>query len=420
MKGHNPAELLSVSPLGDGSFVVKEGNRRIAVRRLLRNPEQMKGHIPASELAKWRALASDPAAKALPHTALVVIGDDHEPWVDRRHLGPQNGVGLVPWDTKMKARRDSMRHGTIDRAAVLLDSLKTRDPDTFQGLEPPKRTYTTFQRLLDSIPARAHLGLEINEKGDLVLMKGHRSMKLIEQVLRDLRAAGDDKLTSRKIHSTSHIQTYLAELDTRVGAVPATNPIVLRHGTGPSKPRKTTRASTGGSDALKAIGRPKASRPGKLYDELAKARRYDMPNAAIAITRIMLELWIDQFATANNLSVGSDKDSEIEDAVAAFREACGRASVSIPKGISRALARAATQAPNLDKKLDVVIAALAADGRLKDKEAQAKRREIHEKESISLLHDAVHRLETVPSIQRVDHILEVLAPVLNAMEMPRP
>jgi hypothetical protein len=37
MKGTSPTELLNVSPLGN-SFVVKEGNRRITARRILRNP----------------------------------------------------------------------------------------------------------------------------------------------------------------------------------------------------------------------------------------------------------------------------------------------------------------------------------------------------------------------------------------------
>jgi hypothetical protein len=145
-----------------------------------------------------------------------------------------------------------------------------------------------------------------------------------------------------------------------------------------------------------------------------------MPNAATALTRIMLELAIDHFATANNLSVGADKDAEVEGEVAAFREACGRAAVPIPKRISQALNRVSTQAPNLDKKLEIVINSLVSLGRMSDKEARAKKRDIHERESIALLHDAIHRLDTVPSIARVNHILEVVAPVLNAMEAPRP
>jgi hypothetical protein len=83
------------------------------------------------------------------------------------------------------------------------------------------------------------------------------------------------------------------------------------------------------------------------------------------------------------------------------------------------LARAASSAPSLDKKLEIVIDALVNDGRMNQKEATAKKRELREKECVALLHDAVHRLDTVPSLPRVTHILEVVAPVFNAMEAPK-
>lgn len=422
MKGYNPAELLSVSPLDDELFVVKEGNRRIAARRLLRNPEQLKDHVSGAELARWRALSNENGAKSLPTTSFVVVGDDHEAWVDRRHLGPQSGVGLVSWDTKMKARRDSLRHGTTDRAAILLDGLKAKDPDTFTALEPPKRTYTTFQRLLDSQPARAHIGIDVNEKEHPVLTKGKRSLKLLEQVLRDLRATGRDKLTSRTIHDRQAIAAYLSNLDGRMGAVESTDAIVLKEGAGVAKSRKTATARSASrvSDVMKSLTRPKAPRPGKLYDELVKARRREMANAALVLTRILLELSIDHYATEKNLSTGSDVDAVVQADVKAFRTAVGRAGVKIPKSISQALYRAANQPPNLDKKLANVIDALVAAGQMNRKEAAAKKRELRDKEVVALLHDAVHRLETVPSLPRVTHILEVVAPIFNGMEAPRP
>jgi hypothetical protein len=170
---------------------------------------------------------------------------------------------------------------------------------------------------------------------------------------------------------------------------------------------------------MKSLTRPKASRPGKLFDELGKARRQKMPNAAIVLTRILLELSIDTFATAKGLSTGSDEDATVLAEVAAFREEAGRKGLRISRLISQALGRAASTPPNLDKKLEVVIDALVKGGQMKPREATAKKRELREKESVALLHDAVHRLDNVPSLARVTHILEVVAPVFNAMEMPQ-
>jgi hypothetical protein len=420
-KGYNPAELLSVTPLPGDKFLVKEGNRRIAARRLLRNPEILKGHVQPNVLAKWHALKKEDAARALPSTAFVVVADDHEDWVDGRHLGPQGGAGLVPWTPQMKARRDVLRHGKTDRATVILEGLKQRDSGTFSDLVPPKRTYTTFQRVVDSTPGCAHLGIDVNDKGQLVLLKGERSVKLLEQLLRDLHGTGVEKVNSRTLHKTEDITAYLTRLDARVDTTPSDEQIILKGEAGAAKKRTLVAKSTGKrADVMKGMLRPQATRPGKLYDELAKARRSDMPNAAIVLTRILLELSIDQYATENGLKTGGDVDADVVERVTEFRKECNLKGVSIPRPISAALDRAANQPPNLTHKLNVVIDALVAVNSMKKRESEAKKRDLKEKDIVELLHDAVHRLETVPSMPRVSHILEVIAPIFNGMETPRP
>ena len=418
MKGVNPAELLSVTPLSNDMFVVREGNRRIAARRLLRNPEQLKGHVSGSDMTRLRALASDERAKRLPTSTMVVIGDDHEAWVDRRHLGTQGGKGLIPWNTQAKARRGSLRHGSPDRTAALLEGLRRVDAGRFGTLQPPQRTYTTFTRLLDSQHARAHIGIDVNENDQFVLSKGKRSLRLLEEVLRDLRASGPEKLTSRMIHDRRAIAAYLGRLDTRVGALEESSPVVLAESQPGSKAQKQkgTRAAPRPVDALKALARPKGTRPGKLYDELAKARRNDMPNAAIVLTRLLLELTADSYATDHGLATSSDTDSAIEGEVTNFREQLGRAGIKPSKAISNALKILSTQPPNLGRKLEVTIDSLVAKGKLAPKEGSAKKRELATSSVVALLNDAVHRLHNVPSIDRVNHILEIVAPIFNAME----
>ena len=100
-RGTNPAELLNITPLPGTSvsYVVREGNRRVAARKILRNPEQLRGHVKDAELRRWVTLANSPGAADLPSVMVAVIGADHEHWADRRHLGPQAGKGLVAWDT---------------------------------------------------------------------------------------------------------------------------------------------------------------------------------------------------------------------------------------------------------------------------------------------------------------------------------
>jgi hypothetical protein len=118
--GTNPAELLSAVPW-EGKFIVVEGNRRLIAQRLLHNPEEIRDR---SDYARWRELSKQARAARLPTTLLVVVGENHDEWVDRRHLGPQEGAGLVPWNTRQKARRDLKRKGKRNRAELVLDALK--------------------------------------------------------------------------------------------------------------------------------------------------------------------------------------------------------------------------------------------------------------------------------------------------------
>src|SRR6185437_5217898 len=116
MQGTSPSELFNVTRRG-AQFIVKEGNRRIAARRLLRNPEQLKGHVSNAELDRWKRLSTE--ARHLPDNIVVVVGDDHEPWIDRRHLGPQGGIGVQQWRPQAKARRAERTRGTKDRTLSL-------------------------------------------------------------------------------------------------------------------------------------------------------------------------------------------------------------------------------------------------------------------------------------------------------------
>jgi hypothetical protein len=414
MQGTSPSELFNVTRRS-AQFVVKEGNRRIAARRLLRNPEQLKGHVSKAELDRWKRLSTE--ARSLPDDVVVVIGDDHESWIDRRHLGPQGGIGVQQWRPQAKARRAERTRGTKDRTLSLLDGLKATYPDRFDNLDPPIRTFTTFERVIESSVASAHIGVDVNENGSVQLRYGERSVKLLEEVLRDLRKTGSEKLTSRKIHDLGDINTYMDELDARLGSNLDTSPLTL-DATTASRNARTAKKSASRArprDVLADYDRTAATRPAKVIEELKKVRRQDLPNAAIILTRVLFELSADHYATEESLSFAGDRNAEMEEEVKDFRKQLGVAGIRPSASISRALTFVATRPLSLGTKLELVIKDLMNKGRLDHKEGAAKIRELKEKTVIELLNDAVHRLNNVPSVSRVDHILEVMKPVYNAM-----
>jgi hypothetical protein len=367
---------------------------------------------------RWKRLAEDQKARELPDRLLVVIGPDHEAWIDRRHLGPQGGVGVVPWNPQAKARRDAQRKGTKDRTLALIDSLKASYPARFGGLEPPKRTFTTFARVLDSQQARAHIGIDVDESGNVVLRRGEQSLRILESILKDLRKTGQEKLTSRRIHSTPQIIDYLDQVEDRAATAGADDkPVTLAAAPAGATDGvvRSTRGRVASVDILKTFNKPKAPRPRRIFEELQKARRSNMPNAAMILTRVLLELSADHYAQENGLSFAGDRNAEIEQEVQDFHMQLNLSSIRPRKSIRNALKFAASRPLSLGDKLEHVIRDLISKRALDSKEGNAKIRELSSKNVVELLNDAVHRLQNTPSIERVNHILELMQPVFNAM-----
>jgi hypothetical protein len=416
MRGTNPSELFNVTPIG-GSFLVKEGNRRIASRKILRNPEQLRGHVSNAELQRWAKLARTENARKLPQTALVVIGEDHDAWVDRRHLGLQGGIGVASWNPQAKARREARSRGVKDRALLLVDSLKIAYPDRFDALEPPQRTFTTFTRVLDSPEARAHIGIDVDSLGNLLLNRGEHSLRLIEEILRDLRKHGKEKLTSRRIHTTNQIMEYLAKTEDRIEDIEDESPVTLSPpgANAPTGGKRASQARKKTPEVLKSLTTPTAPRLKKIYEELLDVKKVDAPNSAMILTRVLLELSVDQYASTNGLSFAGDKNPELEIEIVAFFKILNQASVSPTKTVRDALKWTMTRPLSLGSKLELVIKDLVKHGAINSKEGSAKIRELHAHDIVALLNDAVHRLDIVPSMGRVDHILEVVRPIFNAM-----
>ncbi len=118
MGGTSPLELTGVVKEENGHYVVVEGNRRICALTLLNNPTK----CPTGEKPYFEKLVK--SAKFIPNTILCQVFDEHndaKPWIDRRHNGEQDGVGVKSWDATQKARaqenpRDAIAYTLIKHA----------------------------------------------------------------------------------------------------------------------------------------------------------------------------------------------------------------------------------------------------------------------------------------------------------------
>ena len=166
-------------------------------------------------------------------------------------------------------------------------------------------------------------------------------------------------------------------------------------------------------DVLRAFTRPEQRRLQKIFGELQRVRKADAPNAAMCVTRVMLELAVDHYFTTKGLPFAGDVDPDVDAAVAEFWKELSVAGIKPHKAIRDAIKTASKKGLTLSMKLAAAIQHLATVGAVTSKEAAAYTREINAGDVVDLLNDAMHRLENAPTMTRVDGILEVIRPVFN-------
>lgn len=149
----SPFDVIGVIEMdgNPGHFVAVEGNRRLCSLLLLNDPDRAPS--PAA-----RKLMAELSKKVQLPDAIDVVRfasrDDAKHWIGIRHLGPQDGQGLVSWDTAQKSR--ALDDGGPDALAVaVLD--RARDGNWFGDAKPP--SVTTLTRYLKNREVRAALGL---------------------------------------------------------------------------------------------------------------------------------------------------------------------------------------------------------------------------------------------------------------------
>lgn len=167
----SPLEILGVTALENptGHYVVVEGNRRTCALLLLSDPSR----APTREFReKFHEIAD---AGTIPEELTVFVFPDRQtaqPWIERRHLGPQNGIGTREWDNPSKARA-AAKFSTATTAKADLIAYAVVNRLVGAGLLSKERSkevsLTTLTRYLNNKNRRASIGIQgLDENNDLV------------------------------------------------------------------------------------------------------------------------------------------------------------------------------------------------------------------------------------------------------------
>lgn len=156
----NPAELPIVLDQGKEQVVI-EGNRRVAAIKSLRNPDI----INSPELRqKFEEIAKIGVGPDQLLCAVVSGREDARHWIELRHTGENDGVGIVQWQS-WQSNNFRRRPGTqADRAALFCSAVLNEYPEnevlksTVESVR--NQRLTTLGRLVADPEVRREFGFD--------------------------------------------------------------------------------------------------------------------------------------------------------------------------------------------------------------------------------------------------------------------
>ncbi|GHT94914.1 hypothetical protein FACS1894116_09600 [Betaproteobacteria bacterium] len=106
-----------------GHYIVVEGNRQTCALILLADPNRAPTSVLKEQFQQLAATAKIPRQIKV---HVFANKSKAKPWIDRRHLGPQGGIGTREWNADQKTRAAGGNDKISSRANVLALSVLDR------------------------------------------------------------------------------------------------------------------------------------------------------------------------------------------------------------------------------------------------------------------------------------------------------
>lgn len=383
--GPSPGEPIWTTPDPDNPSrqIVLEGNRRVCALKLLENPRL----ADDTEVAvAFTRLAKDFAEKPIRKldAALFPSREAAKPFIDRRHMGADSGVGLQRWRSLAKERAKPGWSGRVRRSLLLLDYLDdgTEEFGVLGNIIEDKST--SVDRVLNNPEMKEILGVNIDPKTKTVTFENGDEISG-RRLLRDLIAefAKPDFKFSQirdKSDRVSFIRTF-ADRSVKRSTKPASAAPEVRPAAVPAREKgsaarrltERTRATLAPSSGERTIPNVKGGRLNQIYRECRKLQLEGNENSAALLVRLFLELSSEAFL--------------IENSIALPARHLGKKTDWSEFGIT------------LEEKINSVMPIIDTSPRTKNKLKQARvaLANKHSHGSIDTLHAYIHNLEITPS-----------------------
>lgn len=328
--GMSPAHrMLVVKTKGKGStsYIVVDGNRRLAALRILANPAALDGLSGIGNLTtqKLRRLAKEFSLDGVQPLDVFVCKNEAEArhWIEAIHTGENDGRGVVGWDgiatARYRGKNASLKVLAFVKAAGKLTG------DELASLE--RFPITNLDRLLATPEVRELLGLTLEGGNLLSDLPPAELLRPLKKVVTDIasKAVTVGKLKSKedRLNYVNSLESHLPDLNKRTGSPEALERLATHaQAKGHAKTATAAKARSlldrktlipGPSQAALNINDQKLQ---QIYKELRKLPLETYPVSVAASFRVFLELSLDHYGTEKKL-IGYHVDLSLKDKVQA-------------------------------------------------------------------------------------------------------
>lgn len=211
-KGLNPMNrFLIMRSTRAGKFIVLEGNRRVLVLKILKNPHLLVSlQMPDALRKRLQNAAKNFDIKKLEPLDCYEVADRAEgnEWIRQRHMGADSGRGIVDW-TSIAGARFRGRDPALQALDFVLEhgGLSDEQKEQIAGKFP----LTTLDRLLSTPSVRTEIGFDI-EKGKLTTeLPAQEAIKPLKRIVLDL---SEKKVTVTDLKLVKQQDEYIAKMKT--------------------------------------------------------------------------------------------------------------------------------------------------------------------------------------------------------------
>jgi hypothetical protein len=312
--GLNPMDRFLVLRLNlkPERFIALEGNRRVAVLKLLTNPAVMSGlDMPPPMKSIFERLAEQfrkPMVEPIPAFELA-SRQEGDYWLELRHKGEKQGMGIVDW-TSVASGRFRNRSPAIQALEMVTErgglSAEQRAAIT------DKFPLSTLQRFVEDREVRKAMGLDVKNGKLITTLPAHEVLKPLKRVVLDL-ATKQKRVGS--LMKTGQMLDYVGGFDKR--STPDLSKARTEARTvdeipiaefGKAGKVATPRRRPDPSDRKEVVPRGcqlnvTDNRISQIYKELRTLKLVDARNAIAVLLRVFLELSVDHFLENNGGSL---------------------------------------------------------------------------------------------------------------------